>query len=368
MKAPQGTLADKLFPREVEDFSDSILSIPPEQRRLHTETYDYSISTVVDYLRSGHIFVPTFQRGYVWSQPQAARLVESLIIQCPIPVIYLSQESDERLSVIDGNQRLQSIQRYLDNRFELKGLTAYPELEGLKYFELDTRFQRHILNRTLRCIVIMKDTHPQVKFDVFERLNTGAVKLSAQELRHGIYHGKLINWLDRVARDQRWRNLTSAKSDKRMRAEEFLLRFLALHFHFDSYEKPLAAFLNLFAEEHRDASDAQLTEFETVVSKTMDGVDSLFGDLAFKVFDREHGNRVISQFNAALFDAEMLATSRAQIDLAGLSRQQKNDVLSGVAGLFQSEVFMRTITLATSDAAQIRNRVKMVEKIIASVA
>ena len=100
-----------------------------------------------------------------------------------------------------GNQRLQSIQRYIENRFELRGLTAYPELEGLKYFELDPRFQRHIVNRTLRCIVIMKDTHPQVKFDIFERLNTGAVKLSAQELRHGIYHGKLIDWLDRVGRD-----------------------------------------------------------------------------------------------------------------------------------------------------------------------
>ena len=114
------------------------------------------------------MFVPRFQRGYVWTDPQASRLIESLIIQCPIPVIYLSQEPDERLSVIDENQRLQSILRYLDNTFELRGLTAYPELEGSRYFQLDPRFQRHIVNRTLRCIVIMKDTHPQVKFDVFE--------------------------------------------------------------------------------------------------------------------------------------------------------------------------------------------------------
>src|ERR1700722_9480413 len=131
------TLVDKLFPKEIDEFADSILAIPPEQRRLHTETYDYSIATITDYLRSGHVFVPRFQRGYVWSEPQASRLIESLIIQCPIPVIYLSQEPDERLSVIDGNQRLQSILRYLDNRFELRGLTAYPELEGLRYFGMN---------------------------------------------------------------------------------------------------------------------------------------------------------------------------------------------------------------------------------------
>jgi len=84
--------------------------------------------------------------------------VESLLIQCPIPVIYLNQEQDERLSVIDGNQRLTSLSRYHRNVFQLKGLTAYPELEGNYFHQLDPRFQRHILNRTLRCIVILKRT------------------------------------------------------------------------------------------------------------------------------------------------------------------------------------------------------------------
>lgn len=183
------SLADILFPGALEqqDFADGILSIPPEQRKLHTETYDFTVDTVVERLEEGGIFVPDFQRRYVWSDAQASRLIESLIIQCPVPVIYLNQEIDETLSVIDGNQRLTSIRRFIRNEFSLKGLTAYPELEGSRFHQLDPRFQRHILNRTLRCIVILKDTHPQVKFDVFERLNTGAVKLTPQELRHGLY-------------------------------------------------------------------------------------------------------------------------------------------------------------------------------------
>jgi hypothetical protein len=67
------SLADKLFPLEVEDFADSILAIPPELRRLHTETYDFSVTTIKGYLESSHMFIPSFQRGYVWTQPQASR-------------------------------------------------------------------------------------------------------------------------------------------------------------------------------------------------------------------------------------------------------------------------------------------------------
>jgi hypothetical protein len=362
-----GTLADKLFPRDVEEFADSILAIPPEQRRLHTETYDYSIATIVDYLRSEHVFVPRFQRGYVWTDPQASRLVESLIIQCPIPVIYLSQEPDERLSVIDGNQRLRSIQRFLENQFELRGLTAYPELEGLHYFELDPRFQRHIANRTLRCIVIMKDTHPQVKFDVFERLNTGAVKLSAQELRHGIYHGRFIDWLDHAAKDKSWRELIGAKTDKRMKSEEFILRFLALHFDLDSYEKPLAGFLNLFSEKYRDADEDQLEVFSDVLARTARGVGALFGDLAFKVFLPNEKNRVLSDFNAALFDAEMVGVSRSQVDVTQFPEKKRKKIVDEVGGLFENdESFQRSVTLATSDTAQIRARIRMVGEIIAA--
>lgn len=367
MDKGEGTaLADKLFPKEPEEYAESILDIPPEQRRLHTETYDYSIATIRDSLASGHIFIPRFQRGFVWTEPQASRLIESLIIQCPIPVIYLSQEQDERLSVIDGNQRLQSIQRFLDNQFALRGLTAYPELERLHYFELDPRFQRHILNRTLRCIVIMKDTHPQVRFDIFERLNTGAVKLSAQELRHGIYHGSFIDWTDKEASSKKWRELIHARSDKRMKAEEFILRFLAFHFDLNNYEKPLAGFLNQFAESHRNADGEDLAQFKEVLHETVSRIERVFGEMAFKVFDVKKGNQILSHFNAALFDAEMVGVSRlSAADVAKIGPSERKRILAELGQLFYDDQFQRTITLATSDVAQIKTRVKIIHDLVA---
>ncbi len=365
LKTREGLLADKLFPPD-EPFADSILSIPPEQRRLHTETYDFSISTIYDKLTSKEksLFIPEFQRGYVWTKPQASRLIESLIIQCPIPVIYLSQERDERLSVIDGNQRLQSIRKFLNNEFELAGLTAYPELDGLKFDELDPRFQRHIENRTLRCIVIMKDTHPQVKFDVFERLNSGAVELSPQELRHGIYHGSFVDWVGRTARREVWRKLVHAGNNKRMKAEEFLIRFLALAVDFEHYEKPLAIYLNTFTERNRDASDAQLADFLSVFERTIETVEALFGDLAFAIFDTHANRKIISSFNAALFDAEMVAVSRSGLNAGDILDPQRQRFLASLGDLFYVEEFQKTISRATSDEDRVRSRIASIQHLI----
>ncbi|WP_208279309.1 DUF262 domain-containing protein [Massilia oculi] len=357
MAKSSSSLADILFPGsyEQQEFAEGILSIPPEQRKLHTETYDFTVDTVVERLQDHTIFIPEFQRKYVWKDAQASRLIESLIIQCPIPVIYLNQEHDERLAVIDGNQRLTSISRYLNNEFPLKGLTAYPELEGLRFHQLDLRFQRHIRNRTLRCIVILKDTHPQVKFDVFERLNTGAVKLTPQELRHGIYFGDLITLATEVAEETKFAQTLDIKDDKRMKAEELILRFWALSNKYDVYRKPLAGFINSYAEENRHLDDSQKYNLRHSFVSTLAQVRYIFEDLAFKIYD-ENGF-VDSKFNSALFDAEMLAAYQVVADSKAKFRDGEFIVPGLVSLLKSSESFRKSISIATSDENQLKIRV-----------
>jgi hypothetical protein len=208
----------------------------------------------------------------------------------------------------------------------------------------------------------MKDTHPQVKFDVFERLNTGAVKLSAQELRHGLYHGRFMKWVDKTAKQKTWHELIHAKSNKRMKAEEFLVRFLALYYEFDNYQKPLAGFLNSFSERYRDASDAQLESFENIFQRAAKGVATLFGDLAFKIFDYRHEKRVISAFNAALFDAQMLAASR--VDIGSFDVARRTQLIAELGELLYDEEFQKSVARATSDEAQIKLRTKMLSDLV----
>lgn len=366
MAKSSSTLADILFPGALEqqEFAEGILSISPDQRKLHTETYDFTVDTVVERLETGTIFIPEFQRKYVWKDAQASRLIESLIIQCPIPVIYLNQESDERLAVIDGNQRLTSIGRYLNNEFALKGLTAYPELEGNRFHELDPRFQRHIRNRTLRCIVILKDTHPQVKFDVFERLNTGAVKLTPQELRHGIYFGDLITLATEVANETKFASMLDIKDDKRMKAEELILRFWALSENYGGYRKPLAGFINSYAEQNRHLSIEQKEYLRESFKTTLDKVQELLGDFAFKIYD-EAGS-IDSKFNSALYDGEMIAVRQIGTE-NNVQFKQAEDIRMGLVAVMRAdENFRKSISIATSDETQLRIRVTAMKTLFAA--
>jgi hypothetical protein len=361
-KTAQRQLADLLFPvRAVRaDEDEGILNVPLNERRLQTETYDFTISTIVDLLRGKRIVVPEFQRNYVWTRNQASRLIESLIIQCPIPVIYLDQEDDGTLKVIDGNQRLMSIQLFLENGFKLRGLRAFPDLNGLTFRELDPRFQSHIVNRTLRCITILKETHPQIKFDVFERLNTGAVQLNPQELRHGLYHGALMDKLDEWGEYERWQELSGIKSDKRMRGAELVLRFLALAFRLDEYEKPLATFLNKFAQANRNPVDPE--ELERAFRTSVDGVHGLLGNRAFRLLDQD-GNPD-ANFNAAVFDAQMVGFAHAGRSAKNITKQQRSDFLRAYQDLQRDKDYLRAISASTSDPPLVRTRIAMFRRIV----
>lgn len=356
MKKNEKSLADILFPVEASDDDVAILDIPPEKRRLHTETYDFSIATIIGHIDEGLIFVPEFQRKYVWSRGQASRLIESLIIQCPIPVIYLNQEKDETLSVIDGNQRLTSIKLFLEDGFELQGLTAYPELEGNRFSSLDPRIRRHIKNRTLRCITILKETHPQIKFDVFERINTGAVQLNPQEVRHGLFHGRLFKLVDLLAEEKTWRDISGHKNDTRMKGGELVLRYLALTTMQHAYKKPLKSFLNEFCALHQKLSQEQELEWKQQFLASVEAVSYMFGDKSFKILDANL-QPVVKNINSALFDAVMVSFTRLNVTKRKLQSVDRDKFLRSYQVFVSSEEFKQAITSGTSATSAVNYRI-----------
>lgn len=304
-------LADMLFPKSPSTDDELILDVPLEQRQLHTEAYDFSVSTLYQYIERGQITVPEFQRGYVWTRTQASRLIESLIIQCPIPVIFFNQEQDETYSIIDGNQRIKSIKYFMDDVFPLTGLTAYPDLEGYTFSALDLRIQRHIQNRIIRCIVILKATHPQIKFDVFSRINSGAVQLNPQELRHGVFFGSFTKLVDTLCKNETWKKLIGAGLAKRMKDAELVMRFLSLFYSLDSYSKPLVTFLNEFNRINRQIDDKIAEKYKSFFLKTIGELYEIFGANAFRSVD-VNGVLKSAQLNAALFDAVTVGYAKAR--------------------------------------------------------
>src|SRR5690349_19786363 len=184
--------------------------VPIRDRKLITQPYDLGVEALITQIKGGTIFLrplserPNFQRRYVWPKVLACRLIESILLNVPIPPCYLSQNDDFELDVIDGQQRLFSIYRFLDNQFTLSGLEVLTELNTLRFHQLPSKLQRQLKTHTLRCILITNESHAEIKFDVSERLNTNTVPLNAQELRNCVYRGSLNSLLQDVVSHPPW--------------------------------------------------------------------------------------------------------------------------------------------------------------------
>ena len=250
--------------------------VPIRDRRVFTQPYDLVVESLVDQIKGGTIFLrplserPSFQRRYVWTNVLASRLIESILLNVPIPPCYLSQNEDFELDVIDGQQRLFSIYRFLDNQYSLSDLEVLKELNGLRLHEIPPKQQRQIQTHTLRCVLITNESHPEIKFDVFERLNTNTVPLNSQELRNCIFRGSLNDYLKKAVAYQPWLQILGKKQpDKRMRDEELVLRFFAFWMNgVEAYRTPQKHWLNDTAKAGKKLSEGKIDELDSVWKKS----------------------------------------------------------------------------------------------------
>ncbi len=171
---------------------------------------------------------PEFQRYYVWTPKIAKRFIESIFLGLPVPTIYLSETEDNRFLVIDGQQRLQTIVDYHQNKFALASVSveSLSPLQGLYFRDLPSALQDRFEDYRLAIIVLEKSCSPELKFDMFERLNQGSVKLNNQELRNCIYRGPYNELLCKLADSAPFIQACGWKSrQRRMKGEEMVLRF-----------------------------------------------------------------------------------------------------------------------------------------------
>lgn len=195
---------------------------------IHTEQMDLTLAQLKEMYDSNDIETnPEYQRNYVYDEKRASSLIESILIGIPIPAVYLCEENDGVYSVIDGQQRITSFVKYLKNEYGLKGLTELKDLEGKLFKDLDKSIQRKLKAKSLRAISLNKDSQ-DLKYEIFSRLNQGAVSLKPQELRNCLYRGTFNDMLHDIAKSNT--NLKELFHDKNSRQnyEERILRFFTL--------------------------------------------------------------------------------------------------------------------------------------------
>ena len=336
-------------------------------RRVFTQPYDLVVESLIDQIKGETIFLrplserPSFQRRYVWTDVLASRLIESILLNVPIPPCYLSQNDDFELDVIDGQQRLFSIYRYLDNQFSLTGLEVLKDLVGLRYHQLPAKEQRQLRTHTLRLVAVTNESHPEIKFDVFQRLNTNTAPLNAQELRNCVYRGALNELLKEAVHYPPWLKVVRKRSpDKRMRDEELVLRFFGFHIQgVESYRTPQKHWLNSIAKAGMSYSDGTIQALHEIWKKAIDV--SLVWFEPIECFRRE-AQKTPRAINRALFDLTMHSAKAMD---EGTAFGLRDEFRARYSRLLADEEFSDLISRAVDHKSRTLRRFEMWQEIVA---
>ncbi len=341
------------------------------QKELVTAQVDYNLGTLRDLASDNTIDMkPHFQRRYRWDPAKKSKLIESLLLNVPIPPIYLNEDKYGKYSIIDGKQRIAAVYDFLRDELPLSGLKIFSDLNGLKFSALPTQIQTIFKTRpTLRAIIVLRQSDPAIKYEVFQRLNTGGVPLNPQEIRNNLYSGTLNNRINQLGESNSFhkalsiREKESSKLYQEMRDSELVLRFMTFCDTWETFSGGVRTQMDTFMEKNknlkRERVDALASKFETALSKAV----TVFGDHAFQRWQPERGgwrNQVL----ASLYDAEMLALQEVNIEVL---RDKKEEILGGFRQLFGEPAFLRSVDAATNTPSFLRFRVKRVRELVSGI-
>ncbi len=291
---------------------------------------DMQTDETIRRLERGDIDVPDLQRHYVWTRGQASRFVESLVLGLPVPGIFLFRESGtERLMVVDGQQRLKTLQlfysgRFNDDRtFRLVGVSE--EFDGKTYRELSILDRRRLDDSILHA-TIFQQTRPGNDrisiYSMFERLNTGGTELAPQEIRSFVYCGKFNDLLRELAENADWREIYGNRS-VRKKDEEIILRFFSLYFNIDAYRRPMKRFLNDFMDKNKGLDSGREHRFRDLFVRTAATAARVLTRSAF---------RPERAFNVSVADAALVGLAhrleRGEIRDPDALRRRHRDLLA----------------------------------------
>lgn len=361
-----------------------------EEYDLTSAPNDFNISTIFNFIDSGAVQIPGFQRNYVWDIKRASRLIESLIIGLPVPQVFLYEEERNRFLVIDGQQRLMTIYYFMRQRFPRKEKRAeirriFNESGGLpdEIVHDDDLFENFRLRlsevaagtpnkfnrlnystlgdyrtqfdlRTIRNVIVkqLRPTNDDSSiYEMFNRLNTGGINLTPQEIRASLYHSPFYDLLFRLNMDSRWRRLLDQdEPDLHMRDIEVLLRGIALWQRGAQYAPSMVRFLNEFSKSAQGWDLEAVQSFGQEIGRFLDAVK----DVPPTAFQTRQG-----KFSVPLFDAVFPAvTKRAGMD-AGFRLQEEH-----VTAVATHEDFANYSLKQTTNTVNVKGRIGLGERII----
>jgi hypothetical protein len=321
---------------------------------------DPDVEGLVRRIKRSEILIPSFQRDYVWRQPEASGFIESLLLGLPVPGVFLANEPETgKLLVIDGQQRLKTLLFFYEGFFNPKPAEKHHRVfrlqkvqkrfEGKTYSELDERDRLRLDNSIIHATIV-KQTSPRGDdtsvYHIFARLNGGGRRLAPQELRVALYHGPLIERLREMNDYRFWRQIVG-KPQSRLKDQELILRFLALYYDSDRYTRPMEEFLSKYAGRNRSPGESVLAEMRVKFEKCTDLFWAALGREAF---------RPARALNAAVFDSCMAGLAKR---LEAGSEPEVAAIRVVYHALLNDERYIEAVSRSTSDETFVERRLEI---------
>lgn len=320
---------------------------------------DFDVDGLVKRLKRGDIYIPEFQREFVWKLPESSRLIESLLLGLPVPGIFLAQDPESgKLLVIDGQQRLLSLLYFFEEHFNYKDGDEHKRVFKLSkvqkqfldktYSTLESKDRINLENCVIHATVVKQDT-PAVDdtsiYHIFERLNSGGRKLTPQEIRSAVYHGELVERVKKLNHDANWRAIYG-KVNERMKDQELITRFFAMLNDSENYKEPMKDFINLFSKRFRKDNEKILDRYSSVFCLCCE----IFMGMGIK-----RPFRFGPALNVAFFEAAMvgLAYRIITVDTPDVVK-----VLNAYNKLTQDDLFIKSISQSTGNTSSVKYRIE----------
>lgn len=267
-----------------------IEQLSEERRRVDFDSYDITVQQLVSMVGKKQIDVaPTYQRRFRWDELRQSQLIESLLLGIPVPGLFMATNSDGTWEVVDGVQRLSTLVRFCGDKaatnvlsvkdhLRIDGLEKIDSMNGLVFDELPPSVQLQFTLRPIKVTTLNDKSDLKVRFDLFERLNTGGVRLTDQEIRGCIYRGRFNDFLEEMAANKEFRKVVLLRPSQETDGtrEEYVLRFFAFLYNYKSFEHSVIDFLNTYMA---DASKSFKYETnEKIFTETFTALAKAFPD------------------------------------------------------------------------------------------
>jgi Protein of unknown function DUF262 len=282
------------------------------EREVQTIPADPDVETILRRIEDKNLILrPDFQRTSVWDNTKKSRLVESLLLNLPIPPCFLAEDENGVRVVVDGQQRLNSVDDFYHGRYALSGLQVLKDLNGKKWAELPPKLDRKILQRVIRTLVISHHSNPGIRFEIFERLNSGGEPLTEQEIRNATMRGEFNKLLNTIANSPDFlASMRAKRPDPRLRHHELILRFFAVRSAVKDYRPPLKMILSEYMRENREPGIEPVQCLKNLFSNAFENAQVVYGDDAFRRYREKDGKSGFeSAVSKAVFELEMISLS-----------------------------------------------------------